>query len=367
MLIARRLVVVSIVALAAAFSSTAPGRAADPPTENDQKPLTDEARPDPGRVTPTAHGVTVGRYWGADRYATAAVISQHTFDPDTTPEVDSLVYVATGQNFPDALAASAAAAAYAAPVLLVRQDFVPSVTAQELQRLNRDFIVIAGGPASVSLSVESQLAAYAPYVIRESGADRYATAVAISQGTYTPDTTPEVDSFVYIATGEDYPDALAASAAAGTYGMPVLLVRRNLIPTVTAQELDRLNPDFIVIAGGTASVSAAVETGLAAYAPAVARDWGPDRYATAAAISFANFDPVDIVFVATGRNFPDALAGGAAAGTLGAPMLLVPGNTLPQVVRDELSRLDPLHVIVLGGPSMVSDGVIAEIEALLGG
>lgn len=90
---------------------------------------------------------------------------------------------------------------------------------------------------------------------------------------------------VFVATGENFPDAFGAGPAAAVNAGPVLLVRRDSIPGPTASELTRLKPDRIVIAGGTAAISAAVETALAAYAPVVDRIGGADRYATAAEIS----------------------------------------------------------------------------------
>ncbi|MCJ7711508.1 MAG: cell wall-binding repeat-containing protein, partial [Chloroflexi bacterium] len=82
---------------------------------------------------------------------------------------------------------------------------------------------------------------------------------------------------------------------------------------------------------------------------------GTDRFATAAAISAATFAPgVPVVYIANGLNFPDALAGAAAAGKTGAPMLLVRRDAVPAATATELARLRPAKIIVLGGTSMVS-------------
>jgi subtilisin family serine protease len=100
--------------------------------------------------------------------------------------------------------------------------------------------------------------------------------------------------------------------------------------------------------------------------PAV-RWWGADRYATAAAVSAGAFSPgVGTVFVATGAGFPDALAGAAAAGSLGGPVLLVPPAGVPGVVAAELSRLAPGRIVVLGGPGAVPDAVLAELVPYAG-
>ncbi len=74
--------------------------------------------------------------------------------------------------------------------------------------------------------------------------------------------------------------------------------------------------------------------------------------------------PVDVVYVATGRNFPDALAGSTLAGALGAPLLTVePNPPLPQATVDALTALDPDRIIVFGGPGAVSDGVVDALTA----
>ncbi len=282
------------------------------------------------------------RLAGADRYATAAAISAASFGPGV-----AVAYVATGANFPDALAGSAAAGSAGAPVLLVTRDTIPTATATELGRLKPGRIVVLGGASVVTDAVKAALARYtAGSVSRLAGADRYATAAAISAASFGPGV-----AVAYVATGANFPDALAGSAAAGSAGAPVLLVTRDTIPTATATELGRLKPARIVVLGGASVVTDAVKAALARYtAGSVSRLAGADRYATAAAISAASFGPgVAVAYVATGANFPDALAGSAAAGSAGAPVLLVTRDTIPTATATELGRLKPARIVVLGG------------------
>ena len=91
---------------------------------------------------------------------------------------------------------------------------------------------------------------------RRAGSDRYGTAAQLSANTFAPRVP-----VAYVATGEDFPDALAAAAATGGTG-PVLLVRRDEIPQPTRDELVRLQPQRIVLAGSSAVVSDAVLTQL---------------------------------------------------------------------------------------------------------
>lgn len=106
-------------------------------------------------------------------------------------------------------------------------------------------------------------------------------ASRVSAGSSTP--------VVYVATGENFPDALGAGPAAAIVKGPILLVSQNSIPGETAAELTRLSPDKIIIVGGTAVVSPSVESGLAAYAGTVERIAGSNRYDTAARLSAATF------------------------------------------------------------------------------
>jgi putative cell wall-binding protein len=310
---------------------------------------------------------SVARLAGGDRYATAAAVSEANYPVDVP-----LVYVATGLSFPDALAGAAAAGHAGAPLLLVpgRGTTVPPVVADELGALDPDKIIVLGGTGAVSGSILTKLHAYAPSVVRVSGPDRYATAVAISKATYPSGGVTKV----FVATGGSFPDALAAAAVAGRDGAPLLLVPGGAaslagVPTVVA-ELQRLAPDQIVIAGGPGAVSAGIEAHLQSLfgSTAVVRFSGPNRYATAAAISAASFPagPTPTVYAATGLNFPDALAGAALASRDGAPLLLVPG-TSPQLVypaiETELVRLHAGQVVIFGGPGAVSNGIANTLAA----
>jgi putative cell wall-binding protein len=119
--------------------------------------------------------------------------------------------------------------------------------------------------------------------------------------------------------------------------------------------------------GGTAAVSATVEASVRAVLPSatVERLAGPDRYATSAAVS-ATFGPgSSAVFLAVGTNFPDALAGGAAAGALGSPVVLTPSTVLAPSVATELVRLAPRRAVILGGPTVIAESVITAVRGIL--
>lgn len=300
----------------------------------------------------------VSRLAGPDRFATAAEISQTSFEPGV-----DVAYVATGGDFPDALTGGVAAARNGGPALLVTGDSIPDVTANELERLDPGRIVVLGGAGVVSSPVEAQLANFTDgEVSRLAGSDRFATAAEISQASFEAANT----DVAYVATGLDFPDALAGVPGAAVNDGPLLLATADTVPEATAAELERLDLDRIVVLGGDGVIGSQVESELGGFADDVSRLAGSNRFATAATISADTFDTAATLYVATGLNFPDALTGGAVAGAVPAPVMLVTGADIPDATRDEITRLNPERIVILGGEGAVSSAVASELGTLIG-
>jgi len=300
--------------------------------------------------TPAAFPHT--RLAGADRYATAVAISQSAFQPQSPA---SAVTVASGTNFPDALAAGPVAAASGGPLLLVPQDgTLPATVSTELTRLNPSSVNIAGGTAAISSLVESELPGFgAGTVFRRGGQDRYETAAQLAGIT-----NDGLGKTVFIATGASFPDALGGSAAAGRLGGALLLTNRLVLPVATATALTSGKPSKVVILGGTAVIDPAILTQVQTLLPStsVERWAGADRYATAAAISSNTYPQgATTAYLASGENYPDALAGAPVAARAGAPLLLTRRDCVPTSTLAELYRLGTTKLVVLGGPSAVSE------------
>lgn len=245
-------------------------------------------------------------------------------------------------------------------MLLVDRDTIPEVTRDELRRLAPERAVVLGGRSAVAENVQAELEGLVPAVTRLAGEDRFGTAAAISAATF-----PERVAVVYIATGGGFADALSGGAAAARDRGPVLLVSGDGIPEATAQELRRLAPRHVVVLGGAAAVSSETATALEDFTEGVVeRLAGQDRYATSAAIAQRVFPvAVDTVYVATGENFPDALAGVPVAARERAPLLLVRHNGIPEAVADQLERLRPRRIVILGGEQAVSRATEEELAA----
>ncbi|WP_164863462.1 peroxidase family protein [Agromyces sp. LHK192] len=301
---------------------------------------------------------------GADRFQTAALISQRQFPSpgDGIP----VVYITDAMKFPDALAGGAAARAEGGPILMVANRLdgdIPFSTAEELTRLNPAKIVVLGDSNSVTVNTRENLRAYTrdDDVEVVGGVDRMETAAMISER-FDPGT--QGVERVFIADGNNFPDALAAAAVAARDGVPILLTHRDALPTATRGALERLNPQEIIILGSTASISAATEAAIRTYADPgdTRRIAGVDRFQTAAMITQEFYEPgVEKLFIANGRNFPDALAAGPAAGLFDSPILLVDPSYIPADVLAEIERLNPAQIVVLGGPTNVGPAVKSQL------
>ena len=277
------------------------------------------------------------RVAGDNRYETAAELAAVLEDEVAAPDT---VIVANGENFPDALAASALTdSTY--PILLVEAGSVPSDTRDRMNRLadTVEDVLIVGGEAAVSADVEAEIADIFEDsdVSRISGENRYETAAAVADEVGYSDT-------VFIVSGESWADAVTVGGYASSHGVPVLLANASGIPDATATALETALDDGVtraLIVGGTAVVGSSVESDLVelGFAPAgISRIAGADRYATNLAFnvdqfgdSFAKYldagEADDLgglsLMLVTGANFPDALAAAPLAAAMDSHLVLV--------------------------------------------
>ena len=308
---------------------------------------------------------TFDRVSGADRYATAVETSKRAF-----PDGSGVVVLASGENWPDALGGSALAGALGGPLLLTRPSTLPEVVRQELTRLGTRRVVILGGTTSVSPAVEAALKGRfgASGVTRLGGANRYDTAALIA-GEVVRVKGAAFDGTVLVATGGNYPDALAGSPVAAAAGRPIVLVNPKTGGFALPAGAKRA-----AILGGPASVSSAVESRLrsALGSGSVVRLGGANRYQAAQTIGQWGVSDAHLswsgVTLATGEKFTDALSGGVMAARLGSVVLLTPGASLSPYAKAPLtSNAGAIYrVYVVGGPSSVSPNVLTQIKRAVG-
>lgn len=309
------------------------------------------------RVAPTAVQSTsvtlpagVTRLAGPTRYETAGAVASVFTAPVAA------AFVATGRDFPDALSAAAAASALSAPLLLTQPTVLPPAVRSQLVRLSPGTIYVSGGPGAVAASVITALRRIAP-VVRLSGADRYATNRAVVDAVF--DAAPHA----VLATGRDFPDALAAGAAAGADGLPLVLVdgARAALPAATVAALRRWGVRTVSVAGSHTAVSLGIERQLRSVGIEVHRHGGEDRYGTAVAVNAAFFGDGDVsaLLLATGADFPDGLTGAALAGALQAPLYLTRRTCVPWDADAAITAFAPRATIVLGEEDVVAASAAA--------
>lgn len=294
------------------------------------------------------------RLAGKTRYDTAIAVSQR-YSAGV-----AAVFVATGVNFPDALSAAAAAAYLGGPLLLTPPAALDPAVRDEIRRLAPETIYIVGDEGALGRSVADSLAKIAP-VQRLGGPSRYDTGNRIVQSVF-----PSA-SHAFIATGRTFPDALAASGAAGAISAPVILVDGRLpsVPQSSRDLLMKLGVKSVTIVGGTGAVSADIEKQLAR-TYSTSRVGGSSRYETAANINDTYFSPgaTSAAFIATGLNFPDALAGAALAGRTKNPVYVTTPACVPEPVRRSMGTINARSTVTLGDMSVVSANAAARLGCL---
>jgi putative cell wall-binding protein/5-hydroxyisourate hydrolase-like protein (transthyretin family) len=302
---------------------------------------------------------------GDDRYKTAVAISKAAFDSA------DWVVIATGANWPDALGGSALAGALDGPILLTETNALPTVVRDEVVRLGADKAIILGGTSAVSTTVENALKTLlgAGDVERLGGIDRYRTADMIAVRAIA-ELGGAYDGTASVATGANYPDALAAAPLSAGLHWPLFLTPTTGLDAGTKAAM--ADVDEVLILGGTAVVPQAIEDSLElTYGDAdVTRLAGADRYATAVVVAthgVANGLGWNRLAITTGEKFPDALAGGVLQGRDGSVMLLTPSTSLPASVRTVLQNNRSLiaEVRYLGGTTAVTQSVRDAVAAIL--
>jgi putative cell wall-binding protein len=349
----------------------------------------------------SATGAAPGRLGGADRYATAAQVALRT--AGTRTNGGSTVVLASGETFPDALSAGYLSQRLGgAPVLLTQANNLPVATRAALAQLHTTNVWIVGGTSAVSTAVANGVRTILDNnaggqgmgsLGRLSGADRYATNEAVNEaswnhgtiGTTTLTFGQAAKKTALLATGEDFADALASGPAiAGTdAAIPLVLTKGNALSPSAQTQLTDFGITQVVIVGGEQAISPAVATALTGAGIAVTRIAGADRYETAA--KMADFEraartPASAsvtgglgfagreLFLATGQNYADALAGGPLAANLHSSIVLTTSLSLSPTTGGWIAanKAGLGNVTALGGPSAVPDATLQAAANALG-
>lgn len=183
-------------------------------------------------------------------------------------------------------------------------------------------------------------------VNRDQGANRYTTAIAVSQSTF------EKSPYVVLATGTDFPDALTAGPLAAMREAPVLLNNGTSLRADVSAELERLGTKTVYIAGGVGVVPQTVEDSLRQSGYKVKRLWGRDRYQTAVAIAeeirTIRGTPKIPMALTTGMLFPDALSATPAVAQMGGAIILTMDRSVDSRTSQYIQTRES-EVVTVGG------------------
>ena len=228
--------------------------------------------------------------------------------------------------------------------------------------LGRGWVVVLLAVALAALPMGGVVAhAHGPVTVeRLGGASRFETAVAVSKATFARSYD------VWLARGDLFPDALAASFPSGKTngGGPLLLTPTDRLHPAARAEILRLRAERVFILGSSSAVSATVEAELRDLGLDTRRVSGRDRYDTAARAFALNPETFGVAFVVTGAAFADALAAGPLAFALARPILLTPPDRLHEDTEAALRSQGISEVVVVGGTGAVSEAVADEIRAI---
>lgn len=248
-----------------------------------------------------------------------------------------------------------------APLLLTPPDQLPDEVLNEIKLLGAKTVIIMGGTGAISQSVSDTLTTQLPNITvqRIAGIDRYETAYL------TAKRLGSLGEAVIVSGSDDaFADTLSISSWAAYHEVPILYADEggaSQLPLVTVNALQDLKVTKTLLVGGTSVLPQALQSLL----PNPVRYGGVDRFTTNARILGELQPNPTSIFVATGNNFADALAGAVVAGQINAWLLLTDINS-EQARLLESAKGGVLDFHVFGGPGAVSDRALSDIKELLG-
>ena len=202
---------------------------------------------------------------------------------------------------------------------------------------------------------------------RVAGSNRYKTAIAAADKLLSLRGKKKFDAVV-LANADNYPDALSGAALAGKYDAPILLLKAmgdnsgsKLTMTYIKDHLTAGGKVYILgseSAIGTASEEALIEAGYD-----VTRLGGANRYETNLTVvgEIAPETGADI-YIATGKNYADALSVSGISARTGNPVILVK-DKLSDAALAQIEALAPAHIYILGGGAAVPASVEEQLKA----
>ena len=352
-----------------------------------------------GSVSAKTPTTTSKRIQGSDRYSTAlAIATNYVASANNATWAGSAnIILASGENYPDALAAAALAKRVNAPIILTRPDALPSSVRDWLLVNSAAFtasatgkVYVVGGTAAVSEDVVTAVLSninaatdLTPHTaVRLGGNDRYATAAAINAVAGLIDSTDAV----ILVNGSNYADAVSAGPLAYQAEWPIIPIKDGALDSNATATLTKIATAAagaanveVVIVGGYAAIPKSVEQSLVSLGmlpSSIQRYWGADRYQTALSLNAALYagngtlagvhsqkmDGSQIALI-SGENFPDAIAAAPFLGLKGIHGQLTNSGSLNAsasglIAATAKTSAEPATLWAIGGTAALADAVV---------
>ncbi|CZR81238.1 cell wall-binding protein Cwp10 [Clostridioides difficile] len=193
------------------------------------------------------------------------------------------------------------------------------------------------------------------------GADRFETAIKISQSGWTKSDT------VVIVNGEDKSmvDGLTATPLASVKNSPILLSSNEKLPQKTVEELKRLNPSKVIVIGGNNSMPNSVVEAIKAVNSkiSVQRIGGDTRYQTSINIAkeIDKTNNVSKLYIGAGNGEADSLSIASLAGKEKTPIVLTQKDGVDNEAEQFIKSNKVSNIYFIGGVEKISNKAIEQV------
>ncbi|WP_291568947.1 cell wall-binding repeat-containing protein [Clostridium sp. UBA2485] len=345
--------------------------------------------------TKSSYGYNMKRLDGSDRFDTAISVSNEfkRLSDKNNEKVENVV-IANAFDYPDSLASAPLSKIYNAPLLLTEKDKLNSKTEAQLKKLKIKKVFIVGGTGVVSQNVENKLKSMGIAVERLAGEDRYQTSLKIANkvldyclANAPTDFTGYKYRSVFMVDGHRYTDALTLAGMSGRNDTPIVLLPSN--KDLKPSDVKGLNELISKATEGENDKEIPREKlEIYCFLPYFNDNFfenipncsmqggGTNKYLANLSVNFGSADILksyDNVMMATGENFPDALAGGALAAKLNMPIVFSGDNLKETFLNDSNPNLrgellgqyrDTKNVYLVGGKAVVKDGAEKKLKGV---
>jgi putative cell wall-binding protein len=321
------------------------------------------------------NSVNVQRIGGDSRFRTAIEVSKYRY-----PNGGALakkVIVVNGESYSDAVSAASLSSTLGMPLL-----YVPSTQdnggyglmieiGQEIGRLDATEVFIVGGEAAVSQSTMNIVLDAArgasgttPTTTRLAGDTRIQSSIEVAKRAGSTDT-------LFIANGYVESDSALFQSGYEKGGLVYINdpAQSTSLPDPVREYIQQINPSKIRLLGGTTVIPESINSEIANLLPnaEILRIAGQNRYHTATSLSqylYPNQGDADTVYLVNNIAESDAILANSLSLGVKGPVLYINALDIPTQVAQEIHRLNPQNLVIIGGSARVSEDTAVHARAI---